>query len=266
VIELSHADFDVRDDSAVCEGLAAVHPEVVINTAAFHNVPACEEQPSTAYAVNAGGALSVARWCGNAGVRPIYVSTDYVFGHGYSSPIDESEVPRPVNVYGVTKHCGEQATLQYGGPQATVVRVSGLYGLAECRAKGGANFVNLMLRLGVERGKVRVVDDQFVSPTSTRDAAKALMTLVERSRPIGVVHATSSGSCSWFEFAVEIFRQASLDVEVTPVPSSEFPSPVDRPDYSVLKNAAMEDAGLGVMPTWQEGLAGYLEALSVAKK
>ena len=138
-----------------------------------------------------------------------------------------------------------------------VVRTSGLYGKAPCRAKGGLNFIELMLKLAKERGEVRVVDDEMVTPTSTAELAQQMVQL-SRSNRYGLYHATAEGSCSWYEFAQEIFALTDTPVRLKAAAPGEFPAKVARPKYSVLENRALKARGLNVFKPWQHALREYL--------
>jgi dTDP-4-dehydrorhamnose reductase len=190
------------------------------------------------------------------GAALIHVSTDYVFDGSKESPYEETDCPRPLNVYGNTKLAGEyfvRCILE----QHFVVRTSGLYGKAPCRAKGGRNFVDLMLKLAKERGEVRVVDSEWVTPTSTRELARQIVVL-SRSDAYGLYHATPEGACSWYEFAREIFAMTGIPVSLKVAGANEFPAKVPRPRYSVLENRALKLRGLNTFGTWQDGLREYL--------
>lgn len=261
---LTHAEIDVGDSGSVHSCLAGQHYDVVINTAAFHNVDLCERRPEEAFRVNALGARNLAESARKEPFVLMHISTDYVFDGAKDIPYTESEAPRPLNTYGNSKLSGEYFVRAIA-PRAWIVRTSGLYGAAPCRAKGGLNFVQAMLKLGHERDEVRVVTDEIVSPTPTTALGKQLLALAGHPAQEGVtiVHATSRGACSWFDFAVEIFRCAGLAVRVTPARSQDFPRKVPRPSYSVLEHCALEALGLDVMPTWQEGLHAYLRDLGL---
>jgi dTDP-4-dehydrorhamnose reductase len=161
-------------------------------------------------------------------------------------------------VYGNSKLAGEHF-VECVAERYFVVRTSGLYGKAPCRAKGGRNFVELMLKLGRERGEVRVVDDERVSPTNTRELARQIVAL-SRSDAYGLYHATAESSCSWHEFAQTIFALAQTQVNVKVASPDEFPAKTPRPKYSVLENRALKLAGLNTLGTWEEGLCDYLGA------
>ena len=253
---LDHSSIQVEDSASV-EAALSGGTDVVINTAALHKVDDCESRVTESFAVNAGGPANLARWAERNGARLVQISTDYVFGGEKSEPYTESDCPWPVNVYGMSKLAGEHAALAYD-PRAAVVRVSAIYGQAPCRAKGGENFVRLMLRLGRERGAVKVVDDQRVSPTYTAPLAGQLCDVAADPEMVGIFHAVSEGECTWYEFAKTIFDFAGMSVDVTPVSSDAFPSTVRRPQYSVLDNARLRQAGTSRMPHWRDGLREYL--------
>jgi dTDP-4-dehydrorhamnose reductase len=236
-----------------------LRPDVVVNTAAFHNVPQCEEEPENAYAVNATGARYLAIACHAAGARLIHLSTDYVFGNGGTRPYTESDREAPLSTYGASKLAGEHLVAAECEDHC-IVRGSGLYGAAPCKAKGGMNFVQLMLHLGSERDEVKVVTDERVSPTYTVALAKQIRVIAETAEP-GLYHATCNGECSWNEFAAAIFEASGTDVKLLDATQADFPSPVKRPDFSILENAHLQAQGLDVMPHWRDALGEYLEVI-----
>jgi len=253
---LSHADLEIADLASVREALGKLQAQVIVNTAAMHHVENCELEPEKAYAVNALGARNVAAVARDWGAVLIHVSTDYVFDGSKRSPYEETDCPLPLNVYGNSKLAGEYF-VRSGLEKHFVVRTSGLYGKAPCRAKGGRNFVELMLKLAKERGEVRVVDSEWVTPTSTRDLAQQIVAL-SRSDAYGLYHATAEGACSWYEFAHEIFAITNTPVKLKVAGANEFPAKVPRPMYSVLENRALKLRGLNTLGTWQDGLRDYL--------
>jgi dTDP-4-dehydrorhamnose reductase len=256
-VGLDHADIEIVDPECVERVLAAHRPAVVVNTAAMHNVDRCEQEPNRAFQVNGVGPLILARASNRLGFRLIHISTDYVFDGQQSVPYVETDRPAPLNVYGVTKLSGEHAVLA-ASPSSLVVRTSGLYGAYPCRAKGGLNFVELMLKLGRERGTVRVVTDETVSPTCSWDLARQLVALAETGE-CGVFHATSQGACTWNEFARAIFEVKNLPFIAEAATADDFPQKVPRPSYSVLDNARLRSLGLDLMPTWETAVRRYLE-------
>lgn len=255
VTGLAHEELEIRDPEAVQATLARLRPDVVVNTAAFHQVPRCETAQADAYAVNAIAASHLARSCAALGARLVHVSTDYVFDGTKRAPYVESDRPNPLNVYGISKLAGEYAVLN-GGADHQVVRSSGLYGVRPCRAKGG-NFIDTMFKLARERDEVRVVNDEVLTPTFTADLAAQIRVLALDGPP-GLYHATNQGSCSWYEFARLIFDLGGLATPLRPTSVKEFAAPVKRPFYSVLDNAALRVAGLDRMRPWREALTDYM--------
>jgi dTDP-4-dehydrorhamnose reductase len=255
VTGLAHEELEIRDPEAVQATLARLRPDVVVNTAAFHQVPRCETAQADAYAVNAIAASHLARSCAALGARLVHVSTDYVFDGAKRAPYVESDRPNPLNVYGISKLAGEYAVLN-GGADHQVVRSSGLYGVRPCRAKGG-NFIDTMFKLARERDEVRVVNDEVLTPTFTADLAAQIRVLALDGPP-GLYHATNQGSCSWYEFARLIFDLGGLTTPLRPTSVKEFAAPVKRPFYSVLDNAALRAAGLDRMRPWREALTDYM--------
>jgi dTDP-4-dehydrorhamnose reductase len=253
---LAHEDMDIGDDTSVRRVLGALSPDIVVNTAAFHNVPRCETQVEQAYALNAVAPRRLARLCDELGARLVHVSTDYVFDGTKQTPYVETDRPAPLNVYGVSKLAGEYEVLSAGGAHQ-VVRSSGLYGLRPCRAKGG-NFIDTMYRVASEKPEVRVVNDEILTPTFTADLAAQIRVLALEGRP-GLYHATNQGSCSWYEFARAVFALGDIATPLAPSSVQDMASPVRRPLYSVLENAALAAAGLDRMRPWREALADYME-------
>lgn len=256
VSSLSHSDIEVSDFRSVATALESIQPHVIVNTSAMHNVESCEREPEKAFAINAIGARNVASAARELDAVLMHVSTDYVFDGAKTNPYVEEDAPRPLNVYGITKVAGEHL-VRATTPKHFVIRTSGLYGKSPCRAKGGLNFIELMLKLAKERRQVRVVNSEIVSPTSTAELAQQIVQL-SRSNAFGLYHATAEGSCSWYEFAREIFGMTDTSVRLDIAGPNEFPAKVARPTYSVLENKALKAKGLNIFRPWQEGLRRYL--------
>lgn len=258
---LTHEDLELVSLDSVAATLCRLRPELVVNTAAMHHVENCERDPERAFAVNALGARNLAQVTQDLGALLVHVSTDYVFDGRrpvgqQNVPYTECDLPLPLNVYGNSKLAGEHFVRTINA-RHIVLRTSALYGRRPCRAKGGRNFVERMLERGRERGEVRVVADEKVSPTATHELAQQIVALSE-ANVYGLFHATSEGSCSWHEFACEIYAIAGLAVRCLPARPDEFPAKVARPAYSVLENARLKQLGLNRLRDWREGLRDYL--------
>jgi dTDP-4-dehydrorhamnose reductase len=261
VCAASHADIEISEVDSVRQKLFGVNPELIVNTAAMHNVDSCEREPDRAYAINALGPRNLAIVAGQTGSVLMHVSTDYVFDGCKGLPYHELDLPRPLNVYGNTKLAGEYY-IRTGVEKHFVLRTSALYGKAPCRGKGGRNFVELMLKLAGEGREIRVVDEEVVSPTPTDELARQIVGL-SRSKSYGLYHATAEGSCSWFEFARTIFAVSNVRADLRIASPGEFPAKVARPQCSVLQNRALTQEGLNVFGAWQAGLLRYLREKSV---
>jgi len=256
VTALDHAAVEVSSIQSVKEALEGIRPEIVVNTAAFHHVEKCEADPAQAFAMNGLGARNVAQVADSLGAKTVHISTDYVFDGAQQVAYAEEDAPAPLNVYGNTKLSGEYF-VRGTTSRHFVVRVSAIYGANPCRAKGGLNFVELMLKLSREREEVRVVDDEFVSPTPTVDIARQLV-ILSQTAEYGLYHATSEGSCSWYQFARAIFDAADVKTRLERARPGEFPAKVPRPKFSVLENRALKQKSLNLFSPWQEGLQRYL--------
>jgi dTDP-4-dehydrorhamnose reductase len=256
LIGLARPELDIVDPASVAAAFARVHPDAILNCAAWTDVDGAEAHAGQAHAVNAHGAENLALAAAQAHVPLVHVSSDYVFDG--EAPLDRSGAPRaylesdptdPRSVYGASKLAGERLVLA-ASPLHTVARSAWLFGT------GGRNFVETMLRLASERERVDVVSDQVGSPTWSGHLAPALLGLLERGVS-GVVHLAGAGHVSWNGFAREIFRQAEVDCEPAEVTSAEMARPAPRPAWSALESARQEVLPL---PPWQDGLAGYLAA------
>lgn len=256
VTSLTHQDVEIASKESVLQCLEKLRPEIVINTAAFHHVEKCEADPAQAFAANAVGARNVAQASRSIDAALMHISTDYVFDGLKNSPYTEQDSPMPLNVYGNSKLAGEYF-VRAENQRHFVIRVSGLYGSHPCRAKGNLNFVELMLKLSRERDELRVVNDEFVTPTPTAEVARQLVVL-SRTTDYGLYHATSEGGCSWYEFAKAIFELSGVKVRLEPARPGEFPAKVARPKYSVLENAALKRSSRNVFKHWKKGLEQYL--------
>lgn len=258
VTGLTHADLDVTNFQEARAALSSLTPNVVLNTAAFHQVDKCEEQLDLTFTTNAFALKNLATVCKELDSVLVHFSTDYVFGHDQNRkiPYRESDLPGPVNAYGVSKLAGEHF-IQYIAEKYFIIRVAGLFGVTGSSGKGG-NFIETMLRIAREKGVVKVKDDEFTTPTSTSQVAANVRELIKTSH-YGLYHMTSQGECSWHQFATEIFRQTATKVECIPVSSKEVVTFAKRPRYTVLDNAGLQRIGLDKMGSWQSALTKYLQ-------
>jgi dTDP-4-dehydrorhamnose reductase len=258
-VGLTHADVDVTDGIGVSRIVREQQPDWVVNTAAFHRVDDCELNPTLAFAVNAVGAANVARAATEIGAGVVFFSTDYVFageGRPRHDPHTESSKPDPRNVYGVSKLAGEQLVMN-ANPRHLVIRSAGLYGTATSRK--GWTFPELMVSKGRSDGWVKVVTDQALSPTSTRDLAEATRALMEREAR-GLFHLTNEGECSWYEFAQATFDITGIAVNMEPTTTVTGERRARRPAYSALVSERLAEVGVPPLQPWRDALEHYLHA------
>jgi dTDP-4-dehydrorhamnose reductase len=256
-VGFAHEDLDVTDEESVVSAVRSVEPDWVLNTAAFHRVDDCEVNPTLAFAVNATGALNVARAAADVGSGVAFYSSDYVFGgqdreRGY--PYEEEDSTHPLSVYGTSKVAGEQLVMQ-ANPRHLVVRSAGLYGTATSRK--GWTFPELMLNKARAEGALRVVTDQVLSPTFTADLAHKTKELTEQEA-IGLFHLTNAGECSWFEFARGALELAGVEAKMEQISTEQMQQRARRPSYSALASARLKVVGLKPLRPWKEALGDYL--------
>lgn len=248
------AEMDITDAKACMDVICGANVDAVIHCAAYTAVDSAEDNVELCRKINGEGTRNVALACKAADVKMMYISTDYVFDGKGTRPWEPDDHRDPLNVYGQTKYEGELAIEELLDRYFTV-RIAWVFGVA------GNNFIKTMLRLGRERGAVSVVDDQVGSPTYTYDLARLLVDMIQTDH-YGRYHATNEGMCSWYEFAVEIFRQAGMDqVTVTPVSSTEFAAKAVRPENSRMSKEKLSDNGFTRLPSWQDALSRFLQVI-----
>lgn len=241
--------LDIADFNQVKAELSRVKPDIVINCAAYTAVDKCEEEIEQAYKVNALGPKHLAVVCEEIGCKLVHISTDYVFDGEESTPRKENDLVKPQTVYGASKLLGEEYVRSFC-KKYFIIRTAWLYG-------EGNNFVRTMLKLAKENKEIPVVNDQFGSPTSTKDLAKVILALIQ-TEYYGIYHGTCEGLCSWYDLAVKIFELKNMSVDVQPVTSQEFIRPAKRPKYSVLDNYMLKLYNMNSFRPWEEALAEYL--------
>lgn len=258
ILCIDRTKLDLSEIDAAIGVLRDIDFDCLINCSSYHKTDDVERNAQLAFAINTHLPQALARLCAEKGARLVHISTDYVFGgQAKRAPLIEEDGKAPLNVYGASKGMGEDLVMRTGA-DALILRVASLFGVAGASGKGG-NFVETMIRFGREKGHLRVVADQTMSPTSTADIATAMFALLDRQAPRGVWHVVNSGSATWHEFATEIIKRAKVAAQVEAIPSSQFPTPAARPPYSVLDNAKLT-AAIGPVRSWHEALDSYLAA------
>lgn len=247
-------DLDITDAAATKKLIEGINNktklDAIIHCAAYTAVDAAEDNEALVTKINAEGTKNIAEVAKTLDVAMMYISTDYVFDGEGKRPWEPDDKRAPLNVYGMAKYKGELYVEELV-KKYFIVRISWVFGLH------GNNFIKTMLRLGKERGAVSVVNDQIGSPTYTPDLSRLLADMIVTDK-YGRYHATNEGLCSWYDFAVEIFKQANLDVAVTPVSSDAFPVKAKRPHNSRMDKSKLTENGFKLLPTWQDALGRYL--------
>ena len=261
VTPLTIDEVDVTNHSRTRAVLMDLHPDVVLNTTAFHRVDDCETQADLAYAVNATAVLNLARLANELDALFVHFSTDYVFDGRSRQPYTETSEPIPESIYANSKLAGELIVRAYSC-KYLLIRTSGLYGRAGSMGKGG-NFVETMLEKAKRGDSIRVVNDQVLTPTYTVDLARQTVRLLSTPHR-GLFHITSEGACSWFDFARKVFELAGVDANLSPTTADGCKAPAGRPGYSVVENARLKELGLNQMREWSEALAAYLDEKNIA--
>ncbi len=255
VIPFDVEDMDITNEEIVFQQIAKTAPDLVINAAAFTRVDECEQEHLRAFQVNAIGSLNLAVACKKWDIPFAHISTNYVFDGEKDSLYVESDSARPINSYGLSKLAGEYY-IQYTWEKHFIFRVAGLFGLTPSRMKG-TNFVEAMLRLGSKGTPLKIVSDEYLTPTYTKDAAVTIRHVTESTR-YGIYHLTNTGCCTWLDFAKEIFQQSNLTVSIQPVTAAEYGALAKRPKNSCLENKNLNELGLQPLRSWQEALKDYL--------
>ncbi|MFW5630870.1 MAG: dTDP-4-dehydrorhamnose reductase [Acetivibrio ethanolgignens] len=250
VFPFASKELDITNEAMVEATLTRLHPDVLINCAAHTAVDACETDAENAYRINALGPKYLARACQAVDAAMVQVSTDYVFDGTKTTPYIESDLPNPQSVYGSTKLAGEEQAAKYLD-RLYIVRSAWLYG-------EGHNFVRTMLRLAAEGKPLKVVNDQYGTPTSHLELARMILFLIQTEN-YGIYHATCEGFTTWYNFAREIFALTNTQVSLSPVATNGFKTAAKRPAYSVLENHKLNTETVYRMADWHDALLEYLK-------
>ena len=244
--------LDITEEFAVREYIQTHKPDIIINCAAMTAVDLCETEQETAYRINALGPKYLAMAAEQIGAKLVHVSTDYVYDGLGNEPYTEEATPNPLSVYGKTKLAGDEF-VQAACKKHFVLRTAWVYG-------EGKNFVKTMLRLAESNNKIRVVADQYGTPTSALELARVIVFLMN-TESYGIYHATGEGSTSWFEFAKAIFEETGKTVELEAISTSEYKVAAKRPMFSVLDNKALRERHGYIMKEWKMAFQEYVKEL-----
>ncbi|MGB1316127.1 MAG: dTDP-4-dehydrorhamnose reductase [Chitinophagales bacterium] len=249
--------LDITNNEAILSFFKINEIDFCINTAAYTAVDNAEDDQENAMLLNATAVKYLAEVCKEFNAKLIHVSTDFVFDGKGNIPLKEENKPNPLSVYGATKLKGEEFALE---KDALVIRTSWLY------STFGNNFVKTMLRLGTERDELNIIADQFGTPTYARDLAKAILDIISNNKVEnikGLYHFSNKGEASWFDFTKEIFSISNINCKANPIPTTEYPTPAERPKYSVMdKSKIVDDFGV-VLKDWKVSLKECIEKLNI---
>lgn len=253
IVLLTRGDFDLRETDKLERFLQRTKPDIVINTAAFHNTERCEEIPKDALIVNTVIPSFMAAVIQNWGGIFAFISTDYVFnGQKMEKPYYEDDEPEPINTYGLSKYAGEYG-VSLMNPRYYIFRTSSLFGET---TKPLGNFVLRILNKARKENTLKVVNDIFITPSYTNDVARRIWEIIQKGFPFGIYHVANTGITSWYDFAIEIVKLMGLKVEVVPVPYKEVNSKLRRPQWSPLGSKKLPP-----LRHWEEALREYLGEL-----
>ena len=255
IFPLYYPDFDITKPDQARKALSHLEAEVVINTAAYHRVDECEDNPQKAFWENSIAVRDIAMICRDLDSVLVHFSTDYVFDGQKKDPYTEEDLPNPLNVYAISKLAGEYF-VQNVLDKYFVIRTCGLYGEAGCWGKS-SNFVDTLIALEKEGKPLRVVKDQRVTPTATAELAERVKELVGTDR-YGLYHLSNEGECTWYEFAQAMFSIMGKKPDLIPVDSKSYGAKAERPPYSVLDNKRAREIGWTEFSHWKDALKKYL--------
>ncbi len=254
IIAFDRKELDITNFLEVRNVIYNEKPDVIINSAAATNVDGCETDKEFAFKVNSLGARNLAIAAENIGAKIVQVSTDYVFsGSTQKNPFTEYDLTFPYSVYGKTKLEGEKFVRELCS-KYFIVRTAWLYGYV------GHNFVYTMRRLGLEKEKLTVVNDQVGNPTNANDLAYHILKLIE-TEEYGVYHCTGKGECTWYDFAKKIIELSNIDCEIVPCTSEEFKTVAKRPEYSSLDNMMLRCTIGDNMRNWEEAIESFIKKI-----
>ena len=257
IVAPERVELDITNAGQVRAALEHHRPGLVVNCAAFHNVPQCEAEPAQAFRVNCTAVRDLALACRDAGARLMTFSSDYVFGGERRTPYGEDDLPAPLQIYGISRLAGEHAALAAAPDHAVVIRTCGLYGRSGARSKGG-NFVDGRVADARAGKTIEMASEQVVAPTSTEDLSRAVFALAAApGLAPGIYHLVNEGQCSWYELTLAIVEILGLPARVVPVDRQGRSGNLRRPLYSVLANHKARRLGITLAP-WRDALERYL--------
>lgn len=243
-------DFDITNETQTNDFILKYNPNVVVHCAAYTAVDKAEEDKEKCFNINVIGTRNIAKVCKQLDCKLVYISTDYIFDGQGETPFEVDDLPNPINYYGETKYLGEKEVTTLIN-KYFIIRISWVFGI------NGNNFIKTMLRLAETRDELSVIDDQIGSPTYTYDLAKLIVSMIQEEK-YGFYHATNEGYCSWYEFALEIFKQANIDIKVNPIKTEDYKTLAVRPKNSRLSKKNLDENEYNRLPCWKAAIQYFL--------
>ncbi|MCD2492598.1 dTDP-4-dehydrorhamnose reductase [Lacrimispora sp. NSJ-141] len=248
---IGSADCDITVLEEVEETVRAEKPDAIIHCAGYTAVDKAETETDRCNTINVDGTRNIVSVCKKENLKLLYVSTDYVFNGGGTSPWKTDDERCPVSVYGRSKYLGE-LEVEKALSRYFIVRISWIYGI------NGRNFIKAILKLAETNSEIRVVSDQIGTPTYTVDIAKSMAEIIQTEK-YGTYHVANEGYCSWYEFACEVFKQLEKKIKVIPVTSEEYGAKAKRPLNSRLDKSKLSENGFERLPSWEDALKRFLK-------
>lgn len=243
-------DFDITNEKQTSDFIINYNPDVVVHCAAYTAVDRAEEDKEKCFNINVIGTRNIAKVCKKLNCKMVYISTDYIFDGQGDIPFEVDDTPNPINYYGETKYLGEKEVTSILD-KYFIIRISWVFGI------NGNNFIKTMLRLAETKNEISVIDDQIGSPTSTYDLAKLIAKIIQEDK-YGTYHATNEGYCSWYEFALEIFKQANIDIKVNPIKTEDYKTLAVRPKNSRLSKKSLDGNRYERLPNWKYSVKRFV--------
>jgi len=251
-------DFDITNEKQTFDYIINYNPDVVVHCAAYTAVDKAEEDKEKCFNINVIGTRNITKACKQIDCKMVYISTDYIFDGQGETLFEVDDVPNPINYYGETKYLGENEVTNLI-KKYFIIRISWVFGI------NGNNFIKTMLRLAETKNEISVVSDQIGSPTYTYDLAKLIVNIIQEEK-YGIYHATNEGYCSWYEFALEIFKQANIDIKVNPIKTEEYKTLAVRPKNSRLSKKSLDEEGYSRLPNWKDAIVDFLNETNKQKE
>ena len=261
---IARDELDLSDASAINAWFANKTFDVVINCAAYTAVDKAETEAELAFAINTTAVQTLAQIAKQQGISMLHISTDYVFAGDSCKPYQETDATCPQGVYGQSKLDGELTMLAINPDRSVIIRTSWVY------SRFGNNFVKTMVRLGKERRELSVIYDQVGTPTSAKDLALVLLMIIDSPQlqsqsGTEIYHYSNEGVCSWYDFAIAIFKSAPIRCKVKPIETKDYPTPAKRPHYSLLNKAKIKNTFDLTIPYWKDSLPECLQHIKYLK-